>query len=452
MYFKYFESGRLVESENIELDATYGYKDVFCEVYKTDQGDSICKATISCDEVCSAVKTDNGIVYHAKIDFNSLQYRVNALDIDIYSKSLEYDDASYELDLSNSDLSDVIIINVTILGEQDLHIIFPDSDGKRARPIGTCGLFEHSRGEWVSEELPKIDTSNMVDAEAMFRNSSIGSFDFNKYDFHSLMYTHKMFSGCPELVEVKGILNGKGHISVKYMFNNCYKLEHIQDDLFKGREIIGIDSLFSGCRLLKNIPIHRENVSGIYKLDLYIMLSGCNSLNSLDITRVLVDCFCRNTGWSAKWGDVLYGYTPDIRFCKCKIGISKNMLGVFSGVISEVVDLRDMRITGYIGSAGIVSLLSNNSVHLEKLRNLCKDVIRGFSIDDNTLNSFVNKIFKPKIVIVNKSMPIKHIDKIVFRIVDMRGAQDCEIDAKINLMKMMSTGNTKYLIISSLER
>lgn len=175
-----------------------------------------------------------------------------------------------------------------------------------------------------------ISTSDLTSINGLFRYSKVTNIPFdinckNNSDINCAF----AFQGCQNLITIPKI-NGITKVStINKMFNSCYRLRYIPDDLFKDCTFTGVDysSIFTACSSLRKLPqwlisnfnkstnysysIYYSGFSSCYVLDEILDLKPCGSFTSNTFNNTFYRC-CRlknitfklqedNTPYVANW-------------------------------------------------------------------------------------------------------------------------------------------------------
>lgn len=106
---------------------------------------------------------------------------------------------------------------------------------------------------YLFDELPEIDFSNVIDADYLFTKSTFKNLVID-YDFSNLTRARYMLNDCPNLESV--VFNSPKNSKIVYfdaVFQNCKKLKNVDLSWIDTRNATYLSQMFYNCSLLENI-------------------------------------------------------------------------------------------------------------------------------------------------------------------------------------------------------
>lgn len=107
-------------------------------------------------------------------------------------------------------------------------------------------------------DISEMDTSECINMAGLFSQSALGKINIEGIDTHKVVSMKNMFAGDGVLSEIKGL------------------------DSLDTSNVKRMDSMFRGCRNLKEIQLSHFDFSSLYVCD--YMLNSCKSIKELDLT------------------------------------------------------------------------------------------------------------------------------------------------------------------------
>ena len=203
------------------------------------------------------------------------------------------DDLSQEITTKNGEykiaLSD-LLEGVKILEEDEntvgtgVYAKVYEVDGQKILVLDHSSDFVYSNGTLIK------DYQNENQAYMRENNKTIWYDDvetFNQVVINSKIFpdsTAGYFDGCKNIVKIENIkkLNTKNVTNMSAMFRNCGKLTEINVTTFDTSNVTSMTAMFFGCTLLQSINLDNFNVSKVTTID--VMFSGCSALKELDLS------------------------------------------------------------------------------------------------------------------------------------------------------------------------
>ena len=139
--------------------------------------------------------------------------------------------------------------------------------------------FEYPNLEQI--DLGKIDISRNDNTMRMFHDQKkITSLDLSSFNTKNIIYMESMFSGCESLWKLDlSKFNTSKVEAMSYMFKNCSSLRSLNLSNFNTSEVESMCGMFSCCANLESLDLSSFVISG--NTDTDCMLEGCYSLKVL---------------------------------------------------------------------------------------------------------------------------------------------------------------------------
>lgn len=359
-------------------------------------------------------------------------------------------DSKIWLDLSGSDLSNILLFS-PIGYLYSLYLLkLPEDKDKRLKPISIGNIFALLSDRLIQKLIKNIDTSELECADELFYCSGIESIDFNSFKLPKLKYARRMFSGCNKLKKITGKLSGCGCVVAKCMFIECTELEEIPDSLFEGTKVCSVDSMFYKCSKLRSIPLidvasleYARDKYGIieekYDYDLCeYTFYNCYNIPKDVIRNTMIMCIRRGISMRGIMGGIVMG---DIMH-HVTIDMSNNIyLGVVSDSDDRYIDLSKTRFiypdNSDLNILGIVDLVYNS-----------KELGVGLYNQNYTgLMCAKSLIAHGCIVVANSTLRLFPVDYKIFNVIEMQDSSDEEIRLIVEKIKALDYDEGRYLII-----
>ena len=125
----------------------------------------------------------------------------------------------------------------------------------------------------------------------LFKNCSIGSINFKKFNGNHITNMSDMFYGCLSLKEINfSNFNSKNVLDMSYMFYNCSSLQKLDLTNFDTSNVLKMNDMFRQCSSLSEIDISKFNTKKVYTLS--NMFFECSSLKKINISNFKTDKLC----------------------------------------------------------------------------------------------------------------------------------------------------------------
>ena len=129
-----------------------------------------------------------------------------------------------------------------------------------------------------------IDTIIMAnnDSSYMFHDCNITSIEFYNFDTSNVINMQGMFAGCKLLVDLKlNRFNTSNVIDMAGMFSECLNLTKVELKNFDTNKVVNMQSMFYCCCSLVYLDLSNFNTGKV--INMMRMFSGCRNLAILNI-------------------------------------------------------------------------------------------------------------------------------------------------------------------------
>lgn len=248
------------------------------------------------DKLATSIKIDGNYTLRNSTYSRNLPPKLEITSNCTKCREMFYYNTVSELDLSNSDTS-----NVT-----DMYNMFAD-----------CKSL-------TNLDLTNFNTKSVTSMNGTFRNCTVlPNIDVSNWNTENVTDMQYMFSSCKQLTSIDvSNWNVQKVKDMKGMFNGCKQLTTIDVSNWDTQSITNISTMFAGCSCLENIDVSNWNTSNITKMPQ--AFSGCSSLTSLDLSN-----------WDVGKVNSMYGL---FTYCENLININ----GISNWNISNVTSLNEL--------------------------------------------------------------------------------------------------------------
>lgn len=310
------------------------------------------------------------------------------------------------IDFSDSDMSNLKHIEFKCADRgmnYNIDFKFPQGKGKPELFSITCRNYELD----IDPIIRELDLSSVVGMYMFRSGTSITEFDFGKLNIPEAEDFGRFFDGCSNLKSVRGNIGTKASsIKTQEMFNRCFSLESIGEDIFDGVKITEAKNMFYGLGRNKNNLVVNAVINIVKRSNKSDMASALNGM----------------TG-----GVILEKHS--LKYC--------DLQNLFLGTDLDYFDMRKLKLRG--NQISIVSMFSGLMANFESM--ISSSLIN--SITAQTFGTVDTNI--PKIVVVGRNFTPTKKDLGRYELIDMGDLSDDELKLKIQLMKIMD--NDKNYIL-----
>ena len=132
--------------------------------------------------------------------------------------------------------------------------------------------------------VDKLSTTNIVDADCMFRNNTALDYvNLSGVKTSNVIVMSGMFAGCSNLTSLDlSSFDTSNVTNMTNMFYGCTSLTSLDVSGFKTSEVTNMNNMFANCTNLTSLDVSSFDTSNVTSM--YSMFHSCNSLTSLDVS------------------------------------------------------------------------------------------------------------------------------------------------------------------------
>lgn len=162
-----------------------------------------------------------------------------------------------------------------------LHIYNPDG-GKVIAPTDSTNLFSNLTIQEM--DLRGLDTSQVVNAKAMFRNDYyMTSLDLSNFTTSNFKSMESLFEKCNSLQSLDVSNFDTSHVTNMYRtFSYCEQVKNLNIEKWDTSNVTIMEYMFNDCKKLQTLDLTNFNTSKC--TNFHNMFGGCSSLTTLDVS------------------------------------------------------------------------------------------------------------------------------------------------------------------------